>query len=100
MTSPVRLIAEREFRTYVVTLSFWAALAVGPVAAGVGLMLAGGTQQSSPPLKVEILAPNAQVTRAVQNALDEAGALEGHHFSYGISGARMTLVGHGASRMD
>ncbi len=42
MMAPIWLIAEREFRTYVATLSFWAALAIGPLAAGGGLLLAQG----------------------------------------------------------
>lgn len=100
MTSPLWLIAEREFRTYVATLSFWAALAIGPVAAGMGLMLAAGTQQPQPPLAVEILAPDAQSTRAAQVALNEAAALEGRRFSFGVSKARMTVAGHGPSQVD
>jgi len=33
MTMPMLLIAEREFRTYVATLSFWLSLALAPLAA-------------------------------------------------------------------
>jgi ABC-2 type transport system permease protein len=98
--SPLWLIAEREFRTYVATLSFWAALAIGPIAAGIGLMLMAGTQQPPAPLAVEILSPDVQWKRAVQVALDEAAALEGHHFSYGVSKARMTVAGYGPGLVD
>lgn len=100
MTSPLWLIAEREFRTYVATLSFWAALAIGPVAAALGLMLAAGTQPPLPPLAVEIQAPDAQWKWAAQSALNEAAALEGHHLSFGVSNARMTVAGHGPGHMD
>ena len=35
--SPILLIAEREFRTYVATLSFWLSLAIAPLAAATAL---------------------------------------------------------------
>lgn len=41
MTAPAWLIAGREFRAYTATASFWVALAVGPLALGGALMLAG-----------------------------------------------------------
>lgn len=40
MTSPIWLIAVREFRAYVTTGSFWLALAIGPLLTGGGILLA------------------------------------------------------------
>ncbi len=72
MTSPVFLIAEREFRTYVATLSFWVALAVGPLAAGGGLMLAQSAQHPVGPAIVQIVGQDRSLTDAAKAALTEA----------------------------
>lgn len=49
MTPPVWLIAEREFRTYAATASFWVALAIGPlILAGMMLMTHGGAAHPAP----------------------------------------------------
>ena len=69
MNSPVWLIAEREFRTYVATLSFWVALAVGPLAAGGGLILAQNAQHPIQPVMVQIVSQNSDLTRDAQAAL-------------------------------
>jgi ABC-type Na+ efflux pump permease subunit len=42
MSSPITLIAGREFRAYVTTTSFWFALALGPLLTGGGMLLAQG----------------------------------------------------------
>jgi len=91
MTSPVRLIAEREFRTYVATLSFWVALAVGPLAAAAGLMLAQDAQHPVRPIVLQIASPDAGLIRAAQTALEGAAALEGRHFAFGDSDLRLTV---------
>lgn len=51
MTSPVRLIAAREFRAYATTGSFWLALAIGPLLTGGGMMLA----RAAPPPQEELV---------------------------------------------
>jgi ABC-2 type transport system permease protein len=91
LNSPVWLIAEREFRTYVATLSFWVALAVGPLAAGGGLMLAQNAQHPVQPVMVQIVSQNSDLTRDVQAALREAAMLEGRRLAFGRSGLRLTV---------
>ncbi|HEX5380007.1 MAG TPA: ABC transporter permease [Phenylobacterium sp.] len=48
MTSPVMLIAGREFRAYAATLSFWVALAIGPAIMGGALLMTGGHSLTPP----------------------------------------------------
>ena len=91
MTSPVWLIAEREFRTYVATLSFWVALAVGPLAAGGGLLLAQNAQRPAEPIPIQIVSRDAGLAHGAKAALLDATALEGRHFVFGGSGARLTV---------
>jgi ABC-type Na+ efflux pump permease subunit len=59
MTAPVWLIAGREFRAYVATASFWAALAVGPVIMSIALLLSAGHGASTPPPASLTLIPAA-----------------------------------------
>ena len=49
MTAPVWLIAGREFRAYVATASFWAALAVGPAIMAGALLLSAARGAPPPP---------------------------------------------------
>ncbi|MES2255433.1 MAG: ABC transporter permease [Pseudomonadota bacterium] len=92
MSSPIWLIAEREFRTYVATLSFWAALAVGPLAAGGGLLLAQGAHQPAQPVAVAVASADASLARAAEAALKEAGSLDGRDFAFTDTGARLTIT--------
>lgn len=78
MSSPVLLFAAREFRAYVATLSFWIALAVGPVAMAVVVaLLALAGARPSPMTTVSIQASSAENWRLAAAALDEAAQLEG-----------------------
>ena len=79
------LIAEREFRTYVATLSFWVALAIGPLAAGIGLTLAQTAHRPPAPVAIEIVSADAALAGAVQKALVAAASLEGRPFTFGPS---------------
>jgi ABC-2 type transport system permease protein len=88
MTAPVWLIAEREFRTYVATASFWVALAIGPIGAGIGLLL---TASPTTPPAVQIHADNERLARSATAALEEAGRLEGQRYAIGNTGAILTL---------
>ncbi len=90
MTSPVWLIAEREFRTYVATLSFWVALAIGPLAAAGGLMLAQNAQHPVQPVAIQIVSQDPDLVRDAKAALREAAALEGRRFTFGGAGLRLT----------
>jgi len=92
MTSPTWLIAEREFRTYVATLSFWAALAIGPLAAGGGLFLAQNADPPAQPVTIAILGQNANLASGVKAALNEAAALDGRRLRFTDTGARLTLT--------
>lgn len=51
MTSPIWLIAGREFRAYVTTGSFWLALAIGPLLTGGGMLLV----RAPPPPQAELV---------------------------------------------
>ena len=85
---PILLIAEREFRTYVATLSFWLSLAVAPLVAGAAMLFSGGPGQ---PLPVSILGAPAQLVHSADLALNEAARLEGKVFSRGQGGATLVL---------
>ena len=87
---PVLLIAEREFRTYVATLSFWLSLAVAPVLAGAALLFSGGGPVQ--PLLVSIQGGNAQLVQSASLALEEASRLEGKSIVIGQGGATLTLA--------
>jgi len=86
------LIAEREFRTYVATVSFWLSLAVAPLAAGTALFLSGGQPHAVP---VSIQVGNVRLVHSASLALEEAGRLEGQSFVFGQGGAALLLVQRG-----
>src|SRR2546423_4010336 len=88
MTSPLLLVAGREFRTYVATLSFWLSLAIAPVAAGAALLFSDG---HPPPSPVWIEGSDRQLTQSASLALREAGRLEGRSFVFGHEGFRLSL---------
>jgi len=92
MTSPIWLIAEREFRTYVATLSFWAALAIGPLAAGGGLLLAQSAHRPAEPVAITVAGPDANLARAAQVALKEAASLDGRGVTFTGTGARLVIA--------
>lgn len=74
MASPVFLIAEREFRTYVATWSFWFALAIAPLAATAALFFLGGT---SAPIHVRIDAGgDPSLSQSAVRSIDEVAGLE------------------------
>ena len=88
MTKPVLLIAEREFRTYIATLSFWLSLAIAPLAAGMAVLLSGSHVQ---PVAISIQGGDARLARSARTALEEAGRLEGHAFVFTPHGASLLL---------
>jgi ABC-2 type transport system permease protein len=85
---PVLLIAEREFRTYVATLSFWLSLAIAPLGA-VGVLLFSAPSQ--PPALITIESGDSALAQSAKRALEEAGRLEGHSFVFGQGGASLVL---------
>jgi ABC-2 type transport system permease protein len=76
VTPPFLLFAEREFRAYVATLSFWIALAVGPVAMAVVVALLAAAGRPTPALTISIDARSAVAWRSAATAVDEAAKLE------------------------
>ena len=86
---PVLLIAEREFRTYVATLSFWLSLAIAPLAAAAAMFFSSGQPH---PLAVSVQGGNGPLVQFASRALEEAGRLEGHRFVFGPHGATLLMV--------
>lgn len=77
MTPPVLLIAEREFRAYTATLSFWIALMIGPLALAGALGVAALASQAAKPATVAVTAPTAALRAEAERALTEAAQLDG-----------------------
>ena len=78
MTPPFLLIAEREFRAYVATVSFWVALVVGPAAIGLALVMSSAL--AAPPVRpvsVAVVAPDPAVRQSATAALVDAARAEG-----------------------
>ena len=72
------LIAEREFRAYVATASFWIALLVGPLLSA-GAMLALGATDLATPAAIEI-SIQGPAPADLLAALRSVGAVEGQRF--------------------
>ena len=86
---PMLLIAEREFRTYVATLSFWLSLAIAPLAAGVVMLFSGGQPH---PLAVSVQGGDSSLVQSASRALEEAARLEGHTLVFGLDGAKLIMM--------
>lgn len=97
MSAPILLIAGREFRTYVATVSFWLSLAIAPLAAGSALLLSGGQPQ---PLPVSIQGGDPHLAQSATLALQEAGKLEGRAFVFGREGASIVLTKSAPKTLD
>jgi len=93
VTPPVLVIAEREFRAYVATLSFWIALLAGPLAIAGALGLAALASAPPAPITVVVAAPNLETRRSAAAALMEAARLEGRPILVSNSG-------DGAARLE
>ncbi|MGA0604109.1 ABC transporter permease [Caulobacter sp. KR2-114] len=76
MTPPALLIAEREFRAYASTLSFWVALAIGPLAMAGALGVAALSARAAQPAAIAVAAPDAGLRAAGERALIEAAVLD------------------------
>jgi ABC-2 type transport system permease protein len=104
MAAPAFLIAEREFRTYVATLSFWIALAIGPLLMA-GMLIVG--TGSGAPATITISAGSkespgdGQLVQSAARALADSGRIERKHFQMLTTNARYSLVleHHGAERI-
>ncbi|HWY15190.1 MAG TPA: ABC transporter permease [Rhizomicrobium sp.] len=91
MSSGAFLIAEREFRTYVATLSFWLALAAGPLLTAAVFALAPAAG-SSATVAVAIHAEDPVLARSALVALSDAGRLESRHFRFVAKNERASLT--------
>ena len=80
MTAPVWLIAEREFRAYAATASFWVALAIGPIAMAVVLVLIATTAKPAAPAAVAVHADDPRLAASVQAAVLEAAGMEDRRY--------------------
>jgi ABC-2 type transport system permease protein len=95
VTPPFLIIAEREFRAYVATLSFWVALVAGPLALGLIVGVAALSTRTPAPTRVAIAAPDPATWRSAAAALGEAAAVEGQKIVIlpaGQAGAAARLV--------
>lgn len=77
MTPPFLLIAEREFRTYVATVSFWVALLVGPVIALLALLAISQLDRTPAAITVGVVSSRPALADAGARALREAASLQG-----------------------
>lgn len=77
MRSPMLLIAEREFRAYVATASFWLALVVTPLAlAGAAALSRGG--EAAAPAVVAVSAEDSVLAKSGAEIIADVSRLEGH----------------------
>jgi len=89
MASPIFLIAEREFRTYVATWSFWLSLAVAPLAAAVALFFLGGSPAM---MHVRIdTGGDTLLSQGATRAIGEAARLENRSIIVTRDGARASF---------
>src|SRR5262245_49696035 len=94
MNMPIWLIAEREFRAYAATFSFWVALAVGPLVMAGVLGLAGLASSSPPPpTPVAVTSADPLLARSAAAALHEAATIDGKRLVVvdGAAAARLSL---------
>lgn len=88
----ILLIAEREFRAYATTASFWLALAMGPLLLGVAALGLGALHPREPaPRIVSIQADKPQAAETVQGALQDAASVQGRPLRIGSGGTELTV---------
>jgi ABC-2 type transport system permease protein len=93
VTAPAWLIAEREFRAYTTTTSFWIALAIGPLFMAGALALAGLASGPPPPISVAVRATDPALAQSATAALGEAARIEGRRYAWaGRSTTSASLV--------
>jgi ABC-type Na+ efflux pump permease subunit len=85
MTLPIRLIAEREFRAYTTTVTFWVALAIGPLLTG--LCMAALVVLSGAVTNISVRADDRGVRAAAQAAVAEVAALEARKIAFSAAAA-------------
>ena len=73
----VLLIAEREFKAYASTASFWVALAMGPLLMVLVALALGGMNKPPADRVISIRTDRQEVAQVAQASLNEASALQG-----------------------
>lgn len=73
----VLLIAEREFKAYASTASFWIALAMGPLLMVLVALALGGMNKPTTDRVISIRTDRQEVTQVAEASLNEASALQG-----------------------
>jgi ABC-2 type transport system permease protein len=89
----VLLIAEREFKAYASTASFWVALAMGPLLMGLAGLATGALHTGPAPRIVSIQADRPEVAAAAQGSMEDAARIQGHALEVGPGGSRLTFSG-------
>jgi ABC-2 type transport system permease protein len=87
LTPPAWLIAEREFRAYAATVSFWVALAIGPLAMAGALGLAALAASNAQPRSVAVATADPALASLAHTAITEAASLEGRELSWAAGAA-------------
>lgn len=93
------LIGLREFKAYVATLSFWVALAVGPVMMLVAAGLLAASSEPPAPLRIVVVAPDAAIRADAAAAVADAAELAGRPvvIDYNQGQARVRIEPRGES---
>jgi ABC-type Na+ efflux pump permease subunit len=92
MTAPVWLIAERELRAYVMTASFWIALAVAPLVMAITLLAGSSLAPHSASGVLAIEASDPALARTAKAAVAEAARLDGRPVRIVAPGSAPALV--------
>src|SRR5215207_167668 len=90
----VLLIAEREFKAYATTASFWIALVMGPLLMALTAANFGDTlQPASRTVSIEASEPETAAT--IRAALQEAADLQGRDIRFVTTGAHRAISTEG-----
>lgn len=93
----VLLIAQREFKAYGSTASFWVALAMGPLLMALAAIVLGGARLEPAPRVIAVNADRPQTARVAEAALLEAAALQGVRLQLAApgskAGSQLTITG-------
>ena len=92
IATPMLLIAEREFRAYASTLSFWLALAIGPLLLAGAVGMAGLASHRAAPTPIVLAAPSADARAMAEDALRQAAALDHREIAVLAGGAPPTVA--------
>ena len=72
----IGLISIREFTAYTATISFWAALFLGPILIGLAALAVGGVERPPAPPVIAVASPDPDLARTAAAAIGAAADLE------------------------